>query len=70
MKSALKGGKSTPQEASLIIVYSLAKALSISPLDVYQMPASLVTDLLSVHRAFKEIESEEIEKSMKKMKTK
>jgi hypothetical protein len=68
MKSAIAGGKASPEQASLIIVYTLAKALSISPLDVYQMPATLVTDLLSVHRAFKEIEAEEIDKSMKKIK--
>jgi hypothetical protein len=68
MKSAIAGGKASPEQASLIIVYTLSKALSISPLDVYQMPATLVTDLLSVHRAFKEIEAEEIDKSMKKIK--
>lgn len=62
----MKGGKATPAQASLIIVYTLAKALSISPLDIYQMPASLVMDLLSVHQAFSELEAEEMKKSMKK----
>jgi len=68
MKSVLRGGKAKPHEASLIVVYTLAKALSISPLEIYQMPASLVRDLLAVHGAVKEIESEEMEKEMKKAK--
>ena len=37
---------------SLITVYSLSKALAISPLEVYKMPASLVTDLLAIHMEF------------------
>jgi hypothetical protein len=68
MKRILRGGKAEPKDASLIVVYTLAKALSISPLEIYQMPASLVQDLLSVHSAILEIESEEMEKEMKKHK--
>lgn len=68
MKRVMRGGKAEPHEASLIVVYTLAKALSISPLEIYQMPASLVQDLLVVHGAFKELESEEIDKQMKKHK--
>ena len=68
MKSAIKRGKATPEQASLIVVYTLAKALSISPLDIYQMPSSLVMDLLSVHRAFSELEAEEMDKAMNKAK--
>ncbi len=67
MKSVLKGGKAEPHEASLVVVYTLAKALSISPLEIYKMPASLVLDLLSVDLAVKQIESEEMEKQNKKM---
>ena len=66
MKAAIKSGKSTPKDAALIIVYTLAKALSISPLEIYKMPAQLVQDLLSVHFVMETIKSEEIEKSMKK----
>jgi len=47
------------------VVYTLAKALSISPLEIYKMPAGLVMDLLAVHGAVKELESEEIDKKMK-----
>ncbi len=68
MKSVMRGGKAKPHEASLIVVYTLAKALSISPLEIYQMPASLVQDLLSVHGAAKELEAEEMDKQMKSAK--
>ena len=62
MKRMLKGGQGSPKDISLIIVYTLAKALGISPLEVYKMPASLVSDLLSVHRVMSEIEKEEMDK--------
>lgn len=68
MKSALRGGKAEPHEASLIVVYTLAKALAISPLEIYKMPASLVRDLLAVHGAYVELEQEEMDKQMKKHK--
>lgn len=68
MKSVLRGGKAEPHEASLIVVYTLAKALSISPLEIYQMPASLVQDLLRVHGAVKELEAEELKKETQKIK--
>tara|TARA_R100000544_G_scaffold28934_1_gene15354 strand:+ start:496 stop:678 length:183 start_codon:yes stop_codon:yes gene_type:complete len=50
---------------SLITVYTLSKALAISPLEIYKMPVSLVKDLLSVHMTFEELKSEEIEKMQK-----
>ena len=55
MRGALKGGKATPKTVSLIIVYTLAKALAISPLEVYKMPSSLVQDLLIVHTEMEKI---------------
>lgn len=66
MKAAVKGGKASPHDASLIILYTLAKALAISPLEIYKMPATLVQDLLSVHYAMETVKAEEMEKSMKK----
>jgi hypothetical protein len=66
LKAAIKGGKASPHDASLIILYTLAKALAISPLEIYKMPASLVQDLLSVHFVMETIKAEEIQKSMKK----
>lgn len=68
MKSILRGGKAEPHEASLIVVYTLAKALSISPLEIYKMPASLVQDLLMTHTAFEQLKHETMEKEMKKAK--
>jgi len=50
---------------SLITVYTLSKALAISPLEIYKMPVSLVKDLLSVHMTFEELKSEEMEKMQK-----
>jgi len=66
LRRALKGGKASYQTASLIVIYTVSKALAISPLEVYKMPASLVMDLLQVHKLIKELESEEIDKAIKK----
>lgn len=52
----------------LIMTYALAKDLAISPLEIYKMPCSLVQDLLSVSRVFKDIEKEELDKMVKKTK--
>tara|TARA_R100000234_G_scaffold38691_1_gene22906 strand:- start:2867 stop:3073 length:207 start_codon:yes stop_codon:yes gene_type:complete len=61
----MKSGKLTPQDASLVAVYSLAKALAISPLEIYKMPAKLVNDLLTVHGVVEQLKAEEMDKSMK-----
>ena len=45
----MRGRKADPQAVSLIMVYTLSKALAISPLEVYKMPISLAKDLLTVH---------------------
>jgi hypothetical protein len=50
------------------MVYTLARALKISPLEVYQMPAQLVKDMLSIHGYVEEMKAEEIEKQTKKRK--
>ena len=62
----MRGGKGSPQDVSLIIVYTLAKALAISPLEIYKMPTSLVLDLLTVHKNVEMLKAEEMEKAMKK----
>jgi hypothetical protein len=66
----LRGAKGTPKEMSLIVVYSLSKALGISPLEVYKMPSSLVIDLLGVHKVMLEIEKEEYDKIERQAKAK
>ena len=63
----MKKGTSDPKIASLIIVYSVAKALAISPLEVYKMPSNLVLDMLSVHAEVEKLKAEEMEKEMKKV---
>ena len=61
-------GQSDPQTASLIIAYTLAKALAISPLEIYQMPATMVMDLLTIHGTVEELKLKEIEKAKNKVK--
>tara|TARA_R100001463_G_scaffold1309_2_gene5713 strand:+ start:2157 stop:2369 length:213 start_codon:yes stop_codon:yes gene_type:complete len=62
IEAAIKGKKSSPDIVFLIITYTLAKALSISPLEIYKMPSSMVIDLLSVHGIMEKIKHEELEK--------
>lgn len=52
---------------SLITVYTLAKALAISPLEIYKMPASLVQELLIVHIEAENYKAELMEKESKKV---
>ncbi len=68
MGRALRGFETTPQISSQLIVYSLAQAFSISPLEVYEMPASLVMDMLRIHKEVKILEAEEYEKAQKQIK--
>ena len=58
----MKGGSSDPVTASKIMVYTLAQAFSINPVDVYNMPMSLAKEMLVIHGEVKKLESEEIEK--------
>lgn len=67
MRKALLGGNSPPKLTSQIIVYTLATAFSISPLEVYEMPAELVIDMLSIHGEVKRLEAEEMAKAQKMM---
>tara|TARA_R110001592_G_scaffold357357_1_gene660306 strand:+ start:312 stop:515 length:204 start_codon:yes stop_codon:yes gene_type:complete len=65
LRGAMKSGKMQPQDVSLIIVYTLAKALAISPLEIYKMPQSLVMDMLMLVNIQNEIEAEEMKKASK-----
>lgn len=69
MREVIRGKRNDPQKISLIIVYTLAKALAISPLEIYKMPASLVSDLLIIHSEIETIKAEEIEKVQAKSET-
>ena len=58
----MRGKPTDPKIVFLIMTYTLASALSISPLEVYKMPTSLVMDLLTVHGTIEKIKQEEIDK--------
>ena len=45
MREVIRGKRNDPQKISLIIVYTLAKALAISPLEIYKMPANRLETL-------------------------
>lgn len=62
IENAIRGRKTEPRIAFLIMTYTLASALSISPLEVYKMPSSLVMELLLVHYNMEKIKHEELEK--------
>ena len=68
MRDALQGRSKDPSMAFLLITYTLSSALSISPLEIYKMPAELVMDLLYVHRNVEELKGDEITKQMGKIK--
>lgn len=68
MRDALQGRSKDPSMAFLLITYTLSSALSISPLEIYKMPADLVMDLLYVHRNVEELKAETISKEMSKTK--
>tara|TARA_R110000803_G_scaffold18045_2_gene48372 strand:+ start:264 stop:503 length:240 start_codon:yes stop_codon:yes gene_type:complete len=66
IREAVRGKATNPKTASLMVVYMLSKALSISPLEIYKMPITLVKDLLMLHTSVEEIKSDEIDKIQKK----
>ena len=65
IRNAITGKKSNPETVFLIMTYTLASALSISPLEIYKMPSSLVMDLLRVHFSMEKIKHDELEKAKK-----
>lgn len=65
IENAIKGRKSNPETVFLIMTYTLASALSISPLEIYKMPSSLVMDLLMVHFNMEKVKHEELDKVKK-----
>ena len=65
IENAIRGRKSNPETVFLIMTYTLASALSISPLEIYKMPSSLVMDLLRVHFNMEKVKQEELDKIKK-----
>ncbi len=64
IENAIRGKKTEPRLAVLIMTYTLASALSISPLEVYKMPSSLVMELLLVHYNMEKIKHEELKQHL------
>ena len=63
----MKGGSSDPVTASKIMVYTLAQAFSINPVEVYNMPMSLAKEMLLIHGEVKKIEAESLEQARNKI---
>ena len=66
----MRGNECSPLVASRIAVYSLAKALAISPLEVYNLPVDLFNDMLIIHGEVESLKLEHTEKEIKKIKVK
>jgi hypothetical protein len=62
----LKGGRVSPIVASRIMIYTYASIFHINPIDAYNTPFALVKEMLEIHNQVKTIESEEIERNMKR----
>tara|TARA_R100001163_G_C5006970_1_gene154178 strand:+ start:540 stop:692 length:153 start_codon:yes stop_codon:yes gene_type:complete len=50
------------------MVYTIAQAFSINPMEVYNMPMNMALEMLMIHKEVKELEAEEIKKQQKAMK--
>jgi len=50
------------------MVYTLSKALHVSPLELYKMPAELFMDMLTIHSEVETMKADEMDKQMKKAK--
>jgi len=60
----LKSGKSDDAvKINRISLYILASQLNISPAEAYEMPYSMVRDLLLIHGIVKETEAKEMERA-------
>lgn len=68
MREAVRSGPKDLPTASLIITYTLSKALGISPLEIMQLPAKMVMDLLYIHRNIEELKADTLKKEMDKAK--
>tara|TARA_R110000787_G_scaffold57382_2_gene131152 strand:+ start:3719 stop:3925 length:207 start_codon:yes stop_codon:yes gene_type:complete len=68
MRDAINYGTGDIKTVSLIITYTLSKALAISPLEIMKMPATMVMDLLALHKIVEDIKAKEMQKQSDKMK--
>lgn len=68
IRRALQGRQTSPEMASKLMVYTLATAFHISPIEVYNMPAEMFRDFMIIHGAVEEYKNQEIENIQRKMK--
>ena len=71
MRTALTTGRiDDPKVGSLLLRYTLAKELNISPKEQDEMSYDLARDLVMVHGLCKELESNAIDGASKELKSK
>ena len=69
MRVAIRSGRiSNPKVASRLSLYTLAKELHISPKEVFELPFSLVQELLMVHSEVESYKADELDRTMNKIK--
>ena len=51
-----------------MVVYGMAQAFNISPMQVYEMPMNMVRDFLEIHGEVELYKNEEMNKKMKNVK--
>ena len=64
----MRNGSKDPKINSRMVVFILAQAFKISPLEVYKMPKDLVDDMLLFYFSSEELKNQEMEKMTKKHK--
>ena len=69
MRDALVKGKvENPKVLSLLTLYTLSKELNIPPSEAYQLPATLVKELMMTYEIIEGMKAGELEKVQKDMK--
>jgi len=68
MRKAVRQGEADLETSFLIITYTLATGMKISPLEIMKMPAKMVMDFLYLHRNIEEFKADTMEQEMKKVK--
>ena len=70
MRDAVRKGPKDLKTASLMIVYTLSKALGCGPSEIHHLPISYVMDLMALHSTIEEYKAEEMDKITKDTKNK
>lgn len=70
MRKAVRQGEANLETTFLLITYTLATGMKISPLEIMKMPAEMVMDFLYLHRNIEEFKSDTLKQEMDKAKKK